>query len=455
MRRGISFIILFSVVGLVYSQDLTLARVVQQMKEAHPLYQAQLAQREVNRALYKEEGAAFYPSIGFDGPASYSYTDTGDLKNLKAAGEVTVNQLLPTAGILSLWARESLEKESASYLAAEEETYLFSTGITLTQPLYWGKAYQAAREGLEEGYELRMLQSQQEEGRIIIQGAADYYQLKNDAYRFQLIQDRYISSGEDLIQKEKELELGIITPSELSQAQINYLQSEIDLLQIRQVKEAHEELFFRTYRMEAQEVSPEVDLLPWEEGGNSDLVEELLAGSPALQISRLQASRLKHQHIREEQGEAPVLALSGNYWSQEESSGYTLSLNLEADLWSGGAKKGARQGREAAQEEGLARLGQQEIQLINQLQRLVSQVESQKDLDRLYSLQSDLAREEVNKGEANLALGMITERELFELKIAYEQAKLQIQENRIQLNKNIIALHNLLGRDLYLLAQGE
>jgi len=378
-----------------------------------------------------------------------------ETRNLSGGAGLSVTQLLPTAGTLSAELTGRISRDT--YLPADpilSANLQLSAG--LSQPLYFGNAYRAARSIIQETYDAGCSEVLDSRNRLIRTVLEDYYRIQQARFSRDLIRVRLEGDTESYQRVEAEYEMGLWTKSVLYQALTARLQSETDLLEAEQNRETLERAFLARYGLTLPEGNTgEVRLFPREELEEETLLPRILAHNPqALRLnSQAEISRAGLVTARKDQ--APAVSL-GSSWTRNTGLGssdllydsLTLSLEFSASLYGGGRDRRTLQNRREEILQAESALTDWNIQLESQVRTLLASLERSEQMARLLELKVEAATYEFQKGEVDLEMGKITKKELSEQRLALEKALLDRQENIISANNTYLQLLSLEGRDL-------
>ncbi len=462
-------IILLLVVSAVNAAPFTLPDLMNALQADNAAWQNNEASSKAGYSQYLSNRASLFPSITGDLPLSYSgylneNTPEGYTRqegnSLSIRPGISLTQLIPTAGLLSATVSDEITRSEITNLNNTSFDPVWNNSINvsaaLSQPIYFGNAYQAAKTAIEKNLENNRLKTLEMRNQLVIAAIQDYYNIKQALYTRELIQSRLEKDRENYKRVEREWELGLWTKSVLYQAQTLLIKSETDLLEGEQTLEALMGLFRSSFGLEADpEFLPEVILYPREEMEIGEIIAEVRANSPeTVQISNgldLQRSAI----VSYEKEHAPVFTLGGgwnmnNGLKDNEATGssFSISLGISANLYDGGSFRNTRDKMDFELEGIEETLTARTIQLENQTRGLLDSITRALQLAELYDLQEEASRYEYEKGLLDLELGQITKKELSEHRINLENALLAIQQNKININIYYLHLLSSMGRDL-------
>ncbi|MDC7226922.1 MAG: TolC family protein [Spirochaetales bacterium] len=439
------------------------------------------AEIEAGLLKYDISRSSLYPQIsaGLDGSGTNSFLSTSpaaspeqtydiEIKNnysFSLTPSLAISQLLPSAGTLSgsfsnTITGEGIE-ESNYYLSPAEDTeysnYLYFS-LGLTQPLYFGKAYDAARRQINDSLEISRLAWCDSRNSLIIAAVTDYYSLMQSAYRLELVQSRLTANTEYEKRMRREHSLGMWTSAQLNTATAARLQAEADQLKAERAYTSARERISILYGIEI-DLDPDavdIEMLPF--SFEIDELRSLLyEGNPESGIIAKQKSSAEADVILAEKEAAWSFYADSSYsiTSGISQAGFTDSLSLSIGLSmpvvdGNAAKKNIelKKSRAAKLEDDMSE--QRKIAAAN-LQILLDSIELSGKLNDIYTLQEETAAFDLEKGGLELELGHITQKELIELQAVLENARLSILLNKIDYNINVLTVYRMLGIDLGML----
>ena len=417
--------------------------------------------------------ANLLPSIKGSLPLSYtglneenysSSVDRQKTRNLSGGAGLSLTQLLPTAGVLSAEITGQLSSDTlvdmSPYALPLPADPILSANLQLSagisQPLYFGNAYRAARSIIQETYDAGCNEVLDSRNRLIRTVLEDYYRIQQARFSRDLIRVRLEGDTESYQRVEAEYEMGLWTKSVLYQTLSARLQSESDLLEAEQNRETLERAFQARYGLSLPEGNTgTVQLFPREELSEETLLPRILARNPQTLRLNSQAEICRAGLVTARKDQAPTVSL-GSSWTRNTGLGdsdllydsLTLSLEFSASLYGGGRDRRTLQNRQEEILQAESALTDWNIQLESQVRSLLAALERSEQRARLLELKVEAATYEFQKGEVDLEMGKITKKDLSEQRLALEKALLDRQENIISANNTYLQLLSLEGRDL-------
>lgn len=463
-KKPVSGVILLLLITLALpGETFEIPDLIAALKTGSPAWEANRTSFGVARSRYRASRSSLYPSLSLSVPLSYSGYESEvsgmstDGDSFSGSAELVLRQLLPTAGLFSLTGGNELamERTPANTDPGWASTTTISAG--LTQPLYFGDAYGAAKRLIEESREGELSAALSGGNELIMAAVGDFYELKQSAYSLDLIKTRLEREEENYRRVEAEYGMGLWTKSVFYQAKSLLLKARTDLLEAEQQLETKLDRFMAVYGLtKVPELGSEVKILSSPAGpGFEALLEQVLAGNPELAGLRSRVEIKRSEIITFEKEHAPVLSVGGG-WNMTmglgdddtSSSGYSVSLSITAPLLDGGSYTNNRK-RLDYELQGLeASLQDAQKGIANRLKSTINLLERGEELAELYDLQKEAAGYEYERGLADYEMGRITKKELSELELALEQVLLSMQQNRISINMNLLQLNALQGIDL-------
>ncbi|MBI9101396.1 MAG: TolC family protein [Spirochaetales bacterium] len=465
-------------IPILSADEFTISTLIDALEKESPVWQGNQSSARAAASQYRASLSSLYPSISGSLPVTYSgsSSETPDSATmLSQAGdglsigpEISVTQLLPTAGIFTASVGNSVEMARINDYqlppslggGTGSSDPSWSNGTTITaginQPLYFGKAYQAAKTAIEKNLENSQASVLDTGNQLVIGAITDFYGLKQSIYSLELIKTRLEKDRESYKRVETEYEMGLWTKSVLYQAQSLLLQSETDLLEAEQILEARKGLFTATYGLSSDpQISPEIHSLKEPEIDLQEVLMKVRSESPETRQLQNAIELQNSAIVSTEKNHAPTLNLGGS-WNkssglgdnEDSSSLFSITLSLSASLYDGGSYRNNLE-KMRADLSGLdATLSARMLQLENQTINLVGSIQRSKQLEELYLLQEEAARYEYDRGVLDFELGQITKKDLSELQLALENVLLGVQQNRINTNLYYLQLLAYQGEDL-------
>lgn len=423
---------------------------------------------------YELSKSGLYPQIdvAVDGAGSNSFLnkipaepEDIELKNdysVSISPSVSVSQLLPTSGIMTGSVTDTISgsglEESNSPLQPPADiefinSLSFSLGIT--QPLYFGNAYTAAKTQIFETKEIGRISYLDNKNNLIISAVSDYYSLLQAAYQKELIKARLETNSEYEKRILREHSLGMWTQGQLNSAKAARLQSEADLLKAVQAYSSAGEKIQILYGTEISidTSNADIEILPFDESGFDPFIS-LSEGNPEALIGKKQIMIAESDIIIEKKNSAANLTLGSIYSRNNDiteegaSDNLSFSLGLSMPLIDGGSSRKSIELKQNQSEKLKKDFEEQQKITFSQLQLLLDNIEVSKKLSVIYELQTETALFDYERGNRELELGRITQKELLELQIALENNRLSILINKIDYNLTVLQIYRLLGFDL-------
>ncbi|HAK45630.1 MAG TPA: hypothetical protein DCO79_06885 [Spirochaeta sp.] len=470
---------LYAIDGFTF-KDPALRMLLKAQQENNQAWASNEAFLEAGVLEYESARSMLYPQLnaGLDGGAASSYINStpvgielGDLYALSVSPSLSVSQLLPSSGILTgsvtdeLDATITKESDSSRQLEWDESTLSFVIGIS--QPLFFGNAYKAARTQLTESHEISRITYLDNRNNLISSVLNDYYNLIQTAYQLQLVQSRLTTNTEFEKKMLREHSLGMWTKGQLNSAKAARLQSEVDLIRTLSEYSSAGDKIKTLYGVELNIDISSVDIetIPFnaETLAPFQLIEE---GNPETQINKKRIAIAEADTVITKKNSAFNLNLGSSYSltndinaegfvSDGSLNSLAFTLGLSMPLLDGGS---ARKTIELKQIQA-GKLGkdfnEQKKNTASQLQALLNSITLSKKLAEIYLVQEETAAFDYETGSRELELGRITQKELLELQIALDDTRLTILENKINYNLTVLQIYRQLGLDLSLLTGRE
>ncbi|MCK5196904.1 MAG: TolC family protein, partial [Spirochaetales bacterium] len=398
-----------------------------------------------------------YPTISGSIPLSLTgfeennYTTGVDIQksqSLAAEQGISIVQLLPTAGSLTAEISDSvamnrlIEIVPTGFPADPEWTNTAAISLTLSQPVFFKGAFGAAFEIIGKTYENNSLDVLESRNFLAISAVQSFYDLKQAVFNQELVQIRFMKDKENYKRINQEFEMGLWTKSELYQAKSILIKSEIDLIEAAQILDTARQSMILHYSLSTDfNVSSTVNPLDSEELQYDSILDEIISNNPAARHAKnlLGIQKASLTVLRKDDG--PVLSLGGSYSyiTDIENSGinqktFSLSLGLSGNLFNGGTDSAKMEAEKAVLEQLESNLSALLIDLEIETKSISNSLARSYQLKELYYLQEEAAYYEFEKGVKDLELGQITEKELSELQINLENARLSKQQNIINAN---------------------
>ena len=418
--------------------------------------------------------AALYPQLdaAIDGNGANSFLTriTGETEvyqlrnnyNLALSPSLSISQLLPSAGILT-----GSVSDTVSGSGLEESDYplepaadldfnnILNLSLGLSQPLYFGNAYEAARTQMGEAHEINRIRYLDNRNFLISTAINDYYSLIQTAYQKQLVEARLETNTEYEKRMLSEHSLGLWTQAQLNSAKAARLQSEADLLKAEQSYSLARNRIKTLYGIELliDPASADVEIIPFDRD-SLDTAVMLETRNPETLITEKQVSIAESDIIITKKDSAFRLNAGGSYSysnsfdGDSSSDSLSISLSLSMPLLDGAASKKLIELKQNEAIKLKTDLNEQQKTAASQLQMHLDNIELRQKLAEIYILQEEAAVFEYDKGSRELELGHITQKELLDLQIELENTRLTVLLNKIELNLAVLQLYRQLGFDL-------
>ena len=464
------------------TEDPVLIKLLDAQRENNPAYAANEAYFETGELQFNVSKSMLYPRIdtGLNGAGSNSFLSRTpaepsdiELKNnysLSISPELSISQLLPTSGILSgsisdTVTASGLEESNSPLYPAQELEYNnrldFSVG--LSQPLYFGNAYEASRTQINESREITRITYKDNRNALIISAVNDYYDLVKTAYQENLIEKRLETNRKYEMRMLREHELGMWTKGQLNTAKAVRLQSEADLLKASQAYNSARQRIKDSYGidLENEVKNTAITEFTFTEDSVDLLNSEILSGNPDCLINMKRILLADSDVVIEEKKAAPSFKAGGNYSlssgiSEESfSDNLSFSLGLSVAVLDGGSASNIIEMKKNEAERLRNNYSDQQKRAVSQLQSLIDNISVSRKLSEIYQLQEEAAAFDFDRGNKELELGSISSKELLDLQITLENTRLSLILNKIEYNLTILQIYRLLGADLRLLTGTE
>ena len=459
--------------------DNRLIELITSMRENNQAWAANEAFLEGGRLEYGIARSSLFPqiSVGVDGSGYNTFLNRStvedfdlELKNnysVSAAPKLSVSQLLPTAGVITGSVSDKitgagLEESNAPANPATDTEFSNQVDIALSisQPLYFGKAYRAAVTQINETREINNLSYTDNRNQLIIAAFNDYYNYLLAAEQLKLVKARLETNLANELRMLSEHKFGLWTEAQLNSARAIRLQSEADLLKAKQSHASAARLLKAIYGIDFDSagVTNDIDFLPFE-AEITDEPQTALAGNTALQIAGRQIRIADAAAVIQKKDSAAVLSLGSNYnisngieYEEDGNDSYSNTLSFSVGLsipaFDGGLSKNSVELKLKEAQRLRSNAVDQQLRTASQLQIYTDNIDVCSKLDEIYLLQQESAVDELERGTKEFELGSITQKDLLELQITLENAGLSILANKIDYNLTVLRIHSLIGHDL-------
>lgn len=472
-----------SAIDSIIIDDPALQTLLEAQRIHNQAYASNEAFLETGELQYDISKSMLYPQIdaGLNGAGSNSFLsqipveeEIYELTNnyaLSISPEVSISQLLPTSGILTGSVSDTISGsglEGSDYpLQPEQEIEFNNTldfSLGLSQPLYFGNAYKASLTQINESREINRITYIDNRNALVAAAVSDYYELIRSAYQESLVEKRLETNLRYELQMLAEHKLGMWTKGQLNTAKAVRLQSEADLLKASQTHNSASHNISALYGIELNNLpkASDIDEFTFNEDSINLLTTELLSQNSGSLINMKRILLAESDIVITEKSAAATITAGGSYslsngflsdGSSDDSfsDNLSFSLGLSVPVIDGGSssKTIAMKKNEAARLRN--DFNDQQKRTIAQIQSLINNISVSRKLSEIYLLQEEAAVFDFDRGTKELELGGITQKELLDLQIALENARLSILINKIEFNLTILQIYRLLGFDLRLL----
>ncbi|MCK5198145.1 MAG: TolC family protein, partial [Spirochaetales bacterium] len=247
---------------------------------------------------HKAARASLYPTISGSIPISLTgieennYTTGIDIQksqSLTVEPGISVIQFLPSAGSLTAEISDSvamnklIEIVPTGFPTDPEWTNTTAVSLTLSQPVFFKGAFDAAFGIIGKTYENNNLDVLESRNFLAISAVQSFYDLKQAAFNLELVQIRFMKDKENYKRINQEFEMGLWTKSELYQAKSILIKSEIDLVETTQTLDAARQSIISNYSLSSEfDVTPSVASLNFEELHYDIIIEEIIENSTVI-----------------------------------------------------------------------------------------------------------------------------------------------------------------------------
>lgn len=422
------------------------------------------------RNSYLQSRAILYPQVqGTLGGAwtdtMYDYSKNTELETKDQgvtafAPKLSVSQLLPTSGTLSAEILDTLKYTDPGTINGYEADPFWaneiSLSVNLAQPIYFKNAYKASKDLLFASDRRNSLDYGANKNALLIQALRDFYSLKQSLFSRQLIEKRLKADGETFKRVEKEHALGLWTRSVLVSARAALLKSETDYMRTDNAYKESMSSFSSIYNMKGTiAVTADIQELAMEASFLEGFEKRIEANNPSLLGSSESVRMLESQLILFEKDNAPTLGVGFGYSTttpvengENENRAVRGSLSVTARLADGGAYKNGRELKKSEIESAKISLTVVRERVLAQGRNTAFALELCEKNKEYYKALVESATYEYEKGIKDREFGEITDKELTELKLDFENARLAEQQNIIEKNTAYLTLLSLMGKDI-------
>jgi outer membrane protein TolC len=469
LKHTISCLILCFLVLELNAEEFSLSMMINTLKDSISFTRTE-ALSQIGIYDYKSAKASLYPSI--DGSVPFSVNSSKDNNYLQgiisqedqiftAAPNLSLSQLLPTAGVLTaqLTNSVSLYKLLASNPAGLTDPVVSNSidlSLNLAQPVFYKGAFNAVQSLINKTYENSKLSVLASRNSIILNAVENYYNLKQAIFNLELIQIRFENDKENFKKINQEFEMGLWTISDLYQARSILVKSETDLLEAEQTRDAIRQFMISNYSLSDNKlITPIVEPIDLDVIDYKNVINNVVANNPEVLQVRNARDMQKASIIVLKKDDGPQLTLGGSYSYlmandnlDSNKSTLSFSLGISGNLFDGGKDNAAMKSEKALLKKLESDFGIGILNLEQQTKSIYDALSRSAKLNDLYNLQEEAALYEYEKGRKDLALGQITKKDLSELQIELENTKLRKQQNIINTNLYYLQLADLQGTDL-------
>jgi len=473
--RSIAAFLALCAACAVHAEPLTVGQLVTAVMRKSPEYLRAQARQEGSEYDYRSSLASLGPSFSASVPATFSDTlhskyNTGlEFKGqygLGAGPTVSVTQLLPTSGVLTASVTDQLNMDVLESVlpAAYEASYPPGTWLSneavlsagLTQPLFFGDAYGAARLTLEQTRRSGQIRGGSGRNAVIIQAVSDYYALKKTLYSISLIEARIGSDRGNLDRTEKELSLGRGTQASVLTAKAALLKSETDLLEAQLSYDTS----FRRFRAacglpDDARMDPAVPALAIPPVDAEAAVTQVMSGNPEVQSAHLLAELKRAEMVTAGKDNAPTFKMEASITldngladSGTEAQKAYLAAGLNFKLNDGGAFENAMKRRGAELSELESAFRSAAVQAEAEVRAMADLLTRLAKLRELYLLQEEAAEGEYQRVLKNRELGNATDADARDAQLDLEAVRMTIQQNTIDRNLAYLRLLAVQGLEV-------
>lgn len=433
--------------------------------------------RQQYEASYLQSRALLYPQVTAILPGSWNNQLTETVYSATVPGGIIVtedqiaygispqlrlSQLLPGAGTLSASVKNTMSFMDSGTVVkpftvagTESNSNTFDLSLELSQPVYFKNAYKAAVELVESSRQVNLLGWEQNKAALYVQALQDFYSISQLAYQRELVERRLAADRASFQRIEKEGELGLWTKTVTLTARLSLTRSEIDFQRVDSSYKETLDRFAKLYGFaELPLILPAVETVVVDQTMLDQAEALVLSGNPSLMRLEHSIRMLESNAIIFEKDNAPVLSagISRSDLSMTEGKGregvsVNASVSLTARLADGGAFKAGKASRqsEIASSRQLAIATRERT--LSQARTLRDTIALSKRNGEYYAMLVESASYELDRGIKDKELGYITDKQLIELKLDLENARLALQLNTIERNSSYLQLLALMGKD--------
>jgi outer membrane protein TolC len=497
-------ITLWDVPSLVTAKDLSIDMSAQSARMAYNQYRSTLAQGLPQINLTPSYGVQ-YAAGPTQGYTTYNNNltqqTTSDQASQNVGASLSVSQLLPTAGSLSLSLGHTLTADSSSSV----QTYQFPPGVnvttypsaqfsqapklslSLTQPLFLnGKLmdfdlFPATFRQAQLGYLVADQQKRAQVNQTLQQSFQFYLQVVQLRKNIAQMENAIAVGQGNLVTLMKNYSLGSVAEADLLDSRISLANQRGGLLDLRAALGKVERALGHSFglgTLEGVALSQDIPTVDFAMK-RDDAVAKAMANHPLIRKASLDAEGKKVADVLAGQAYASSLSLSFSYWprygsgsilssptydfndsftnlySNGAGSNFSLSANLTLHLFDGGKQQADRAANAAA-----IKLAQDSV--LTQQQSVQDSVDI--DLMQKANLEEkisvlvdavDLARMRAQTEASLLGLGKSTDLQVRAKQADYEAKQNDLWRTRADLFLTVIDLNALAGEDLAHIIQGK
>ena len=300
-----------------------------------------------------------------------------------------------------------------------------------------------------------MLTHERTRNQLRLDAAQRYFQIQYLGYSLELVTARHDAAVARQESMEQEANLGIITESALLQARLATSRAALDLLDARRARDQAMTEFRALYGIPAElAMGSRVQTVQMPSVDPVAAAEDGLTNNPDLRMLRLASEDSANAIVIFDSGRAPRLSVGLDFTyadtSEEDdtnrSTGLRGSVAVSANLFDGRADRNRRE--ELLLESTRARV--EADRAADDFRRQVSGLFDDLDRSAVYreylAAALDAAEYEAVRGRRDNELGVITDRDLLDLELALESARLEIARSTVDDNMLKLRLLLMLGR---------
>ncbi len=480
-------------IGVFSEAELNLSTLLERFKEHSPNFEATCLSLESARASYVEYISSLYPSVSTDMSLSVvnntktegSYLGTDytieNAKSWSITPGLSVNQYLPTGGTLSLTLKDTLSVTSNGSITPEILSDALGgtgarydntpeIGLTLSQPIFFEDAYGAGKRIAANNLKIAEKNYLSRLNSEVLNLINEYFNLKFLKSKEQFVAFRFNNARASYETTRKRYRLGKVSRLELLKAEASFYKARIDWEEAKKSFAVMKERFCEEYGFPGDVVVSTgiEDLCDYSLlSKRKEVIERALSENINLAVSTYNLKIAEDNLIKTKLGRAPVVTVSGGVrFSTTAASGTDLkvalensfndnsspvlsgSITLSAKLFDAGSFDARLKATKAGIEATRYRLEAQKREIRNSLEDLFGKMEENRKLYEYAKLNLKIAEMEYKKAKTDFNLGRITQSNLNGYNMELENAKLELLNYRMELNREYLNILVLLGRDL-------